>query len=172
MNQENKKTEHVIMGIAAVEEDVAALRESAIQERRERHGGAKAFEVLSTRLIAEVANVGQLTKKLLDDPKADERTKVIMEGKVKGLELAVLVVKELADQNLVALRQADGAVEAFSRLLQRTEQRKTGERRKAEQRANEATRDPEGTRPDGSPAPIQRAGKKSSGRKGKGAGCR
>lgn len=162
--KENMKTEHVIMGIAAVEEDVATLRESAIQERRERHGGAKAFEALSERLIAEVANVGQLTRKLLDDPKADGRTKVIMEGKVKGLELAVLVVKELADQNLVALRQADGAVEAFSRLLQRTEQRKTGELRKAEQRKNEAGRDPEGTRPDGSPAPIRR-GKKSSGRK-------
>lgn len=169
---EDKKTEHVIQGIAAVEQDVAALRESAMLERREREGRAKGFRELSARLIAEVENVGKIARQLADDSKADERAKVVIEGKVKGLELATLVVKELSDQNVVALRQADGAVEGFTRLLVRTEQRKRAEQLKREQRANEATRDPEGTRPDGSPAPVRRTASKSSGRKGKARECR
>lgn len=155
---EDRKSEHVIQGIVSVEEEAAALRAAAMREREARQGAARSFEDLSRRLLAEVALLGENARTLAADPKANERARAVMEGKAKGVELAVHVVKDLADANLVALRQADGAVEGYTRLLQRTEQKKAGELRKAEQRAREAERDPVGTREDGSPAPVGRGG--------------
>lgn len=155
-----------VVSIDGVEEEVDKVIDATLREIQQRIGGTKVLKEYAKRLGAEAGAVATIAKGLgPDDPQVE-----FLKGKVKGLEHAMNVVREVVDSNDAERFRADGRVTAFRQVKKNIEAKREAAKANAE-RLKERGKD-DGFREDGAPSRIGdeegrggNAGKKKSSRK-------
>jgi hypothetical protein len=161
----------VIVTVDGVESEVDKVIDATLREIQQRIGGTKLLKEYAKRLGAEVAGVAEIAKGIKDP---DDPEVKFLKGKVKGLEHALNVVREVVTANDNEKLRADGRVTAFRQVKKNIEAQRQTARENAERIAARTEDDPDGFEDDGAPRSVADIeggkGRKKVGKKKKAAG--